>query len=172
MYDLILSMRQWSKAGRNGFLWGAFMAVAVLSGALTWWLRDAFNIPDSYQYLAMANRQRDLIMLPFAARHLGVLIVQALSSLLHLSIEQSFVVEGGLCFVVFLGVVLYLLGRSSVPWWMIPAVVGMAFWPLQLDDLVLPDLLYAALVCGFLLLLWRSHLMMAALMLFPLMVAR
>ena len=111
-------------------------------------------------------------MLPFASRQLGVLIVQALAHLLHLSMAHSFFLEGALSFAVFLGTVLYLLVRSGAPRWMLPAIAGLFFWTQQLEDLALPDLLYAALLCCFLLLLWRGHTMLAALMMFPLMVTR
>jgi hypothetical protein len=120
----------------------------------------------------MANHQKEVVMLPFASRQLGILIVQAFCHLLHLSIAHGFLLEGGICFIVFLGTVLNLLVRSGAPQWMLLAIVGLVFWIQQLDDLVLPDLLYAALLSCFLLLLWHRQLMLAALMMFPLMVAR
>ena len=172
MSDLVLSMRLWSGRQRNRAFWFAFAGATLLSVALTWKLGSVFQEPDANQYLAMANRRKDLVMLPFASRQLGVLIVQALAHLLHLSIAHSFFLEGALCFAAFLGTVLYLLVRSGAPRWMVPAIAGLLFWSRQLEDLALPDLFYAALLCCFLLLLWRGHTMLAALMMFPLMVTR
>jgi hypothetical protein len=172
MADLIHTMRLWSGRQRNRAVWLAFAGVTLLSVALAWKLGSVFREPDANQYLAMANHRKNLIMLPFASRQLGILIVQAFARLLHLSIAHSFFLEGALCFGVFLGTVLYLLVRSGAPRWMLPAIAGMFFWPQQLEDLLLPDLLYAALICCFLLLLWRGHMMLAALMMLPLMVAR
>jgi hypothetical protein len=172
MADLIHTMRLWSGRRRNRAVWSAFAGVTLLSVALTWKLGSVFREPDANQYLAMANHQKNLIMLPFASRQLGILIVQAFSHLLHLSIAHSFFLEGALCFAVFLATVLYLLVRSGAPRWMLPAIAGLFFWSQQLEDLLLPDLLYAALICCFLLLLWRGHMIFAALMMLPLMVAR
>ena len=75
-------------------------------------------------------------------------------------------------FGVLLGTVLYLLLRSDAPRWMVPAIAGLLFWSRQLEDLALPDLFYGALLSCLLLLLWRGRLMLAALTMFPLMVAR
>jgi len=172
MADMILSMRLWSGRRRSRAFWYAFVGTALFSGVLTWKLGTVFQESDASQYLAMANHRKDLIMMPFASRQLGILIVQAFAHLLHLSIAHSFFLEGALSFVVFLGTVLYLLVRSGAPRWMVPAIVGLLFWTQQLEDLLLPDLLYAALLCVFLLLLWRGQMMLAALMMFPLMVTR
>ena len=172
MADLIHTMRLWNNRQRNRAVWSAFAVVTLLSAAITWKLRSVFQESDAAQYLAMANHRKDLIMLPFASRQLGILIVQAFAHLFHLSIDLSFFLEGALCFAVFLGTVLYLLVRSGAPRWMLPAIAGLFFWPQQLEDLLLPDLLYAALICCFLLLLWRGHMIFAALMMLPLMVAR
>jgi hypothetical protein len=55
---------------------------------------------------------------------------------------------------------------------MLPAVVGLLFWSQQFNALVMPDLFYAALLCGLLLLLYRQNFLPAALMMFPLALAR
>jgi len=172
MSDLVLSMRLWSGRRRSRAFWFAFAGATLLSVALTWKLGSVFLEPDANQYLAMANHRKNLVMLPFASRQLGVLIVQAFAHLLHLSMAHSFFLEGALSFAVFLGTVLYLLVRSGAPRWMVPAIAGLLFWGRQLEDLALPDLVYAALLCCFLLLLWRGHIMLAALMMFPLMLTR
>jgi len=172
MPDLILSIHQWSGRQRIRVVCLTFAATTLLSTLLCEKFAYIFHEPDSDQYLAMANHRMDLVMMPFACRQLGILLVQALTHLLHLSIAHSFVVEGVLSFGVLLATVLYLLLHSGAPRWMIPAIAGLLFWPRQLEDLALPDLFYAALLCCFLLLLWRGHLMLAALMMFPLMVAR
>ena len=125
MADLIHTMHLWSSRQRNRAVWFAFAGVTLLSVALTWKLHSVFQQPDANQYLAMANHQKNLIMLPFASRQLGILIVQAFAHLLHLSIAHSFFLEGTLCFAVFLGTVLYLLVRSGAPRWMLPAIAGL-----------------------------------------------
>jgi len=172
MSDLILSIRHWSGGQRKRAVCIAFAGATLVSVALCWKFRSIFNEPDSDQYLSMANHRMDQVMLPFACRQLGILLVQAFSHLLHLSIAHSFFLEGALSFAVLLGTVLYLLVRSGAPGWMVPAIAGLLFWTRQLEDLALPDLFYAALLCALLLLLWRRQMMLAALMMFPLMVAR
>ena len=172
MSDLILSIRLWSGRRRSRAVWLAFAGATLVSVAVCWKFGNVFHEVDSDQYMAMANHRMDLVMLPFACRQLGILFVQALSHLLHLSIAHSFFLEGALSFGVLLGTVLYLLVRSGAPRWMVPAIAGLLFWSRQLEDLALPDLFYAALLCCFLLLLWRQHRMLAALMMFPLMLAR
>jgi hypothetical protein len=172
MQDLILSMRLSSDRWRKQAVWFAFAGTTLLSVAVIWKHGSVFREPDSSQYLAMANHRMDLVMLPFACRQLGILIVQAVAHLLHLSIAHSFFLVGALSFGILLGTVLFFLVRSGAPRWMVPAIAGLLFWPQQLEYLLLPDLVYAALLCCLLLLLWRQHMMLAALMMFPLMVAR
>jgi hypothetical protein len=129
MADLIHTMRLWNNRQRNRAVWSAFAVVTLLSVAITWKLRSVFQESDAAQYLAMANHRKDLIMLPFASRQLGILIVQAFAHLFHLSIDLSFFLEGALCFAVFLGTVLYLLVRSGAPRWMLPAIAGLSSGP-------------------------------------------
>jgi hypothetical protein len=61
MSDLVLSMRLWSGRQRNRAFWFAFAGATLLSVALTWKLGSVFQEPDSNQYLAMANHQKDLV---------------------------------------------------------------------------------------------------------------
>ncbi len=172
MADLILSIRHWSGRWRRRAFWLAFAGATLVSISVCWRFGDFFHEVDSDQYLSMANHRMDLVMLPFACRQLGVLLVQAFAHLLHLSIARSFILEGALSFGVLLGTVLYFLLRSDAPRWMVPAIAGLLFWSRQLEDLALPDLFYGALLSCLLLLLWRGRLMLAALTMFPLMVAR
>jgi hypothetical protein len=172
MSKLIVSILYWSVRRRICAFWLAFAGTTLVSVALCWRFGSLFNDIDSYQYMYMANHRMDLVMLPFASRQLGVLLVQAFAHLLHLSIAHSFVLEGAISFGILLATVLYFLARSGAPAWVLPAIAGLLFWTRQLEDLALPDLFYAALLSCLLILLWRGRLMLAALMMFPLMVAR
>jgi hypothetical protein len=68
--------------------------------------------------------------------------------------------------------VTWLLLRSGSPRWILPAVLGLGFWSLQFNGLVLPDLMFAAVVCALMLLLSAERNLAAVLMLFPLMLVR
>ncbi len=62
--------------------------------------------------------------------------------------------------------------RAKAPRWIAFAVLGLYFWGLTFSGMVLPDLFYAALLSGFLLLVHAKHYAWASAMLFPLMLAR
>ena len=163
-------MRGWS-AGRR--IWTIAVYVAVVSAAaawMAWWLGHIFDQPDASFYLDMAEGRPAI--LPFASRQLGPLLVRGLVHVLPLSIHEAFVLEGVAAMLFFVGATAFLLARSGAPQWTIPALGGMFFWVLQFHALVMPDLLYAALLSGFLLLLQRQHLLAAALMMFPLTLSR
>ncbi len=129
-----------------------------------------FYQADTEFYLAMARGEP--AMMPFAERQLGPMLARGFAQLFHVPVEQGFFDLGVLYLLFFLGTVAFLLVRSGAPVWMIPALAGMMFWGLQFNALVMPDLLYAALLCGFLLLLRGRQVMAACLLLFPMMLAR
>ncbi len=92
--------------------------------------------------------------------------------MLHLSIHGGFFVEAGISLLVLLAVVCWLMLGTAAPRWMLVAVVVVPTWVTLVQNLVFPDLFYAALLALMLLLLAREHLFAAALMMFPLMLTR
>ena len=172
MPKLIVSIHRLSGRQRICAFWLAFAGATFLSFGMFLKNGNIFNDIDSFHYMSMAKHRMDMAMLPFACRQLGVLLVQASVNLLHLSIANSFILEGAISFGILLTTVLYSLTHSDAPVWVLPAIAGLFFWTLQLENLVLPDLIYAALLSCLLLLLRRGNLMLAALMMFPLMLAR
>jgi len=66
----------------------------------------------------------------------------------------------------------WLLVRSGAPRWTLYLLGGLMFWGFQFNSLVMPDLLYAALMCCFLLLLREGQVLAACLMMFPMTVSR
>ena len=172
MPKLIVSIHRLSGPQRSCTFWLAFVGATLLSFGIFLKNGNILNDTDSFHYMSMANHRMDMAMLPFACHQLGVLLVQAFVTLLHLTIAHSFVLEGAIGFGILLSIVLYSLIHSDAPVWIIPAIAGLFFWTLQLENLVMPDLFYAALLSCLLLLLRRGNLMLAALMMFPLMLAR
>jgi hypothetical protein len=165
-------MREWSSKQR---IWAIVLSVAIMAplsilfaAHLSW----IFTQADTANYLSIAAGEGHRAMLPFASRQLGPLIVRGLTHLLHVSVQTGFLIEGVLSLIFFMSGVLYLLVRSGAPRVMLPAVAGLLFWSLQFNALVMPDLFYAALLCGLLLLLYRQNFLAAALMMFPLALAR
>lgn len=172
IWDVTVSMREWSSKQRN---WAIVVCVAImvpLSILFGAHLGQIFTQTDTTNYLSIAAGEGQRAMLPFASRQLGPLIVRGLTHLLHVSVQTGFLIEGVLSLVFFMSGVLYLLVRSGAPRIMLPAVVGLLLWSQQFNALVMPDLFYAALLCGFLLFLYRQNLLAAALMMFPLALAR
>lgn len=167
---LMKPMRDWSAPQqlRTIVLFTAVVCpVAVWLGFRT---RDIFTQPDANRYLAMAAGQR--VMMPFASRQLGPLLVRILSRSLNIEVTQAFEVLGFGSLLLFLIATAWLLVRSGAPRWMLYAVGGLMFWGFQWNALAMPDLLYAALLCGFLLLLREGQILTACLMMFPLTVSR
>jgi hypothetical protein len=142
-------------------------AAAVWTGAR---MGNMFVQSDTADYIAIAEGRP--AMLPFAARQLGPLIARALMHLLHLPVQRAFMWEGIAALVFFILATAFLLVRSDTPRWTIWAVAGLMFWGFQFNALVMPDLLYAALLCGFMLLLREGQVMAACLMMFPLTLTR
>ena len=131
---------------------------------------EIFIQPDAEHYLAMADGRP--VMMPFASRQLGPLIAHVMSWGLHLGTAQAFEVQGVLALLFFIVAIAWLLVRSGAPRWTLYLIGGLMFWGFQFNALVMPDLLYAALLCCFLLLLHQKHTMAARLMMFPLMLSR
>ena len=170
MSPLIQTIRGWSAARRR---WATVLFVALVFPLAVWTGYARGNIfvqPDAEIYVAMAQGQAG--SMPFASRQLGPLVVRAMMHLPHLPLQTAFLVLGLASMLMFVGTIAFLLVRSDAPQWTIYAIAGLMFWTFQFNSLVMPDLLYAALLCGFLLLLRQGQVMAACLMLFPLMLAR
>jgi hypothetical protein len=124
---------------------------------------------DTPNYLLLATGQP--AMMPFASRQLGPLIVRGLIHL-GITLQTAYFLEGTVAMLLLFATVLYFLLRSGAPRFMFAAIFGMVFWAWQYNALVMPDLLYAALLCIFLLLLDRQRFLLAGLMMLPLAVSR
>ena len=127
---------------------------------------------DARFYEGIATGNYSQVMQPFASRQLGALVVAGLMRLLHCTVERGFVFEGTASIVVFLVVIYYLVLKTSAPRWLLFAIAFLPFWSFLLEDLVLPDLWYSALLAVMLLMLDGEHLLAASLMMFPLMLSR
>ena len=170
--SLMLPMRAWSSRARwialaSGVLSGAALAVSIAVHE-----QPFFHIADSSQYLRLANGNVSGAMQPFASRPLAPMVARALAAFLHLSIHGGFFVEAGISLLVLLAVICWLMLGTAAPRWMLIAVVVVPTWVTLVQNLVFPDLFYAALLALVLLLLDRNHLFAAALMMFPLMLTR
>ena len=110
-------------------------------------------------------------MEPFAARQLAPSLVRGLTHL-GLSIHAGFWLLGIASLAFFLGAIAFLLERAQSPAWLRWCILGIYFFALLFAGMVLPDLLYAALLSAFLLLIRSGRYGWASAMLLPLMVAR
>jgi hypothetical protein len=135
-------------------------------------LESVYVAGDARFYLGIATGDYSQVMQPFASRQLGALLVTGLMHLLHCSVERGFAYEGTASIVVMLVVVYYLVLKTAAPRWMLFAIAFVPFWSFLLQDLVLPDLWYSALLAVMLLMLDGEHLLAAAIMMFPLMLSR
>jgi len=127
---------------------------------------------DASFYLDIARGNYAQVFQPFASRPLGALVVAAIAHLLHCSVERGFLIEGIGSLIVMSATVYYLLMQTKAPRWMILAVALVPFWGTLLQNLVLPDLWYSALLSVMLLLLANEQMLLASLMMFPLMLSR
>jgi len=163
-------MRGWSEFQRLRTIW---IFTAVVFGLAVWTGVRMGNVSiqsDAAEYMAIAEGRP--AMMPFAARQLGPLIARALMHALPMRVEVAFGWEGVGALVLFLLTTAFLLVRSGAPRWTIWAVAGLMFWGFEFNALEMPDLLYAALISCFLLLLRERQVLAACLMMFPLTLAR
>ena len=172
MVDLTRSMSLWSPAKRKLAVLLTLLFALPLAIICGWRMGSSFELPDTTYYLHLAAGDVRHTMLPFASRQLGPLLVRSLVHLLPLSIHAGFVLEGLIALPIFLGITTVLLVRSGSPQILIPMAAGMLFWAQQFNGLVLPDLVYAALLSIFLWLLQKQSFLAAALMMFPLAISR
>jgi hypothetical protein len=153
--------------------WAVFVActasVAVIGGTA---FGHIFNLPDVAFYLKIAQGDTAQVLQPFASRQLGPLVCRAIASLLHISVDSAFLVEGLVALLVLVGIVGFLLLRAGAGNPMFIAIGGLATWAALFNGLALPDLWYAAMLGIFLLLLYQKHFLAAAFLLFPLFLSR
>jgi hypothetical protein len=157
-------------SARGAWRWTVWAAAAwALAVAAGLAMGHIFDQPDSGFYLLLSGGHS--VMAPFAWRQLGPLLVRA-ETLAGLKWTTAWYAEGVAALAVFVAGVAWMLVRAGTPVWLLAAVLGMGFWAFEFNALVLPDLLFGALLCGFLLLLAGGRAMGAAAMLFPLMLTR
>ncbi|MGA7156301.1 MAG: hypothetical protein WBY53_05620 [Acidobacteriaceae bacterium] len=133
---------------------------------------SVFVAGDARFYLGIATGDYSEVMQPFASRQLGAIVAALLARILHCTIENGFVLEGTGSLVVMLVGIYYLISATNAPRWILFAIAMVPFWNLLLEDLVLPDLWYSALLVIVLLLLATDHMLSASIMMFPLMLSR
>ena len=133
---------------------------------------SVFIAGDARFYLGIATGDYNQVMQPFASRQLGALVVVGLMRLLHCTVETGFVLEGTASIVFTLVAIYYLALKTTAPRWFLFAMAFVVFWPFLVQDLVLPDLWYSALLALLLLLLEGEYMLAAAVMMFPLMLSR
>jgi hypothetical protein len=165
-------LRTWPPSGRRWSIACGVLLGAVLAVSIAVHLQPFFHIADSSHYLQLATGDVSGVMQPFASRPLGVLAARSLAALLRSSIHGGFYAEAGISLLVLLTVVCWLMLDTQAPRWMLVAVVVVPTWTTLVQNLVFPDLFYAALLAGMLALLARQHYFDAALMMFPLMLTR
>lgn len=158
----------------EGVSWALLAIFCCLLGAMfvVAHQESVFVAGDARFYMGIATGNYSIVMEPFASRQLGAIVAAGISHVLHRSIEQGFVLEGTLSVVVMLVGIYYLVLKTRAPRWLLFAIAMVPFWGLLLEDLVLPDLWYSALLVLLLGILAEDHMVLAALMMFPLMLAR
>jgi len=155
---------------RRGDLVACFVLTFALAIVAALWTGHFFTQSDSDHYLNLAEGRP--AMMPFASRQLAPAVVRGMKHILPLSTEAAFVIEGTLALAVFLALVMLILRRAHAPMWIAVAIGGLLFWGQQLNSLITPDLVFAALFAIFLFLLQREHYMAAAIMLLPMEISR
>ena len=165
-------LSRWNKPARRGAVVLAIVVTAAYAIVGARYFGSIFSMSDVGWYLRMAAGDSHSVMQPFASRQLGPAVVRVLARLLHWPVQSAFLLQGVVSLIVVLATVYALIVRSAAPRWVLVAVALVPFWPQLFVGLVLPDLWYAAMVSIFLLLLWRKHFLIAACMMFPLMVSR
>ena len=172
MTALLAPMRTWSRRTGLVALLGAVAAGAALAIAIAMRLQPFFGIADASEYLELASGNVRGVMQPFASRPLGALLAHALAGLLHTTIYVGYYAEAAIALLVLLAAVCWLMLGSAAPRWMLFGVMVVPTWVTLVQNLVFPDLFYAALLAVVLVLLAREHFFAAALMMFPLMLTR
>jgi hypothetical protein len=165
-------IRQLPAAGRVAVGLAAILCCMLYAMRSLLYSESVYIAGDARFYEGIATGNYSQVMQPFASRQLGALVVTGLMRLFHCTVERGFVFEGTLSLVVVLVVIYYLVLKTSAPRWLLFAIAFVPFWSFLLQDLVLPDLWYSALLAVMLLMLEGEHLLAASFMMFPLMLSR
>lgn len=168
---LTAPMCAWSTLAR----WMAIFAAVLLGVGTTLMLVSlptVFHSPDSSHYLQIANGHTIDVMQPFASRQLGARVAAWLGRLFGGDVRLGFLVQAGLSLVFAMGATCWLAARTTAPRWLLVALMLVPSWSVLVQYLVLPDLWYAALLAGLLVLLAKERYLWAALMMWPLMLSR
>ncbi len=165
-------IRRWSPpvrlaAGLAAIICCLFFAMYSVSHS-----ESVFVAGDARFYLGIATGDYSEVMRPFGSRQLGAVVVAVLMHVLHCTVERGFLLEGTASLVVMLVAIYYLVLATTAPRWLLFAIAFVPFWGFLLEDLVLPDLWYSALLALVLLMLAGEHMLAAAMMMFPLMLSR
>jgi hypothetical protein len=147
-------------------------AVAIGQNLLVNGLRVIFTQPDAEWYVKIANGDISATWLPWAWRQLAPLISRATVFAFHVDVRTAFLWQGVASLIILLALVGVLLFRRVPKVFFFAAIAGLALWASLFLNLMLPDLLNAALLACLLLLLDRRHYLAASLMLFPLFLSR
>jgi len=167
-----MPLSRWSKAARRRAVVSAVVVAAAFTIVAAMHLFPIFSMSDIGWYLQLAAGDTHSVQQPFASRQLGPAVVRLLAWLLHWPVQRAFVLQGVISLLVTLTAVYTLMVRTTAPRWMLLAAAAVPFWPQLFNGLVLPDLWYGAVLSITLLLLARQRLIVAACMMFPLMVSR
>lgn len=161
-------------SGRSRWLWlvGCSLAVLAWCRYLNGSMGAAWQFPDVRFYLDMANGLQQRVPQPFTSRPLAPMLAAGLAHVMHSSVENGFWLMVMVCVSWMLGVVYWLVLRSSAPRWILLAVACLPFWPQMVAFAGLPDPLYSALLAALLLALEYDHVFVAASLMLPLMLAR
>src|ERR1700735_3605091 len=165
-------IRRLSPAVRIAAGFAAIACCLLYAMYCIWRSESVFIAGDARFYIAMATGDYGRVMQPFASRQLGALVVSGLMHVLHCIVETGFLLEGTASIVFMLVAIYYLALKTTAPRWLLFAMAFVPFWPFLLQDLVLPDLWYSALLALLLLLLQEEQMLAAAVMMFPLMLSR
>ena len=165
-------IRRLSPAVRIAAGFAAIACCLLYAMYCIWRSESVFIAGDARFYIAMATGDYGRVMQPFASRQLGALVVSGLMHVLHCTVETGFLLEGTASIVFMLVAIYYLALKTTAPRWLLFAMAFVPFWPFLLQDLVLPDLWYSALLALMLLLLQEEQMLAAAVMMFPLMLSR
>ena len=153
--------------------WVLFVVItAIIAIPMGIALGAVFTQSDTNWYLSIAAGKSSEVIQPFTSRQLGPILAGAASRLIHIDLQTAFLAEGVLSLLVLLGVVGSFLVRDGSNKWLYASVGGLAFWTYLFNGLVLPDLIFSAILACCLLLLDLKHYLLGALMMFPLFVTR
>jgi hypothetical protein len=141
----------------SAVFWRSLLITAGI--VLLCWRDLPFLSEDSSHYIKMAAGQNWEVIKPFCNRYFHPLLVQAVSALLHTDIHRAFLVLGALSVGTLVFCLNWLIDKASAPgrgW----QAVFLILTPLLLQtfrDYYLPDLLHAALLSLFFILLMKEE---------------